>query len=173
MRLSFNCILFFFIIVSRSYGQHYDSSRSLMQQANKMGDAFMRGDYKTFTHYTYPKIVELMGGADKMAEDLSKTTINTTAKGIILINIRFGEVSKIFKSGNELQCTLPQYSKIKLPNGSAEATSTLIAISADNGNHWTFVDTSNKDMSTIRKLLPHLSKEIVIPPMQTPVRYNN
>ncbi|MBS1747380.1 MAG: hypothetical protein JST21_14525 [Bacteroidetes bacterium] len=138
-----------------------------------MSTAFLASDYTTFAKYTYPKIVEMMGGANNMAEVLTKTTANMKAQGMSFSNITFGEPSAIIKSGNELQCTIPQHIELKLTQGRLVNTSTLIAISTDNGKNWTFVDTSNKDMATLRKALPNLSSAISIPPPQQPVRYNN
>jgi hypothetical protein len=144
----------------------------MKMQANKMGQLFISGDYKAFAHYTYPKILQMMGGADKMAEVLNKTTANMKTQGMVFSSITFDAPSKVVKSGNELQATIAQHTEIKLTQGRIVTTSTLIAISADNGNNWTFVDTSNKDISTLRKVLPNLSPSITLPPPQQPVRYN-
>lgn len=86
-------------------------------------------------------------------------------------NITFDE-PLIVKSGNELQATIAQHTEIKLSQGRLVSTSTLIAISTDKGSNWTFIDTSNKEMATLRKALPNLSPTITIPPQQPPVRYN-
>ena len=145
----------------------------IRNQADKMGQAFINGDYKTFSHYTDPKIVKMMGGENRMAQALTKIASDMSLKGMMFKSITFGDVSKIVKSGNELQCTVPQHTEIKLPSGRAISTSTLIAISTDGGSNWTFVDTSNKDISTIKKLLPQLSNAIMIPPQPPPVRYDH
>lgn len=165
------CILFFL----KSYEQGrqiIDAPGIVKQQANEMGQAFINGDYKGFVHYTYPTIIKLMGGENKMVTALRAIADDMKMKGMTFNNVNFGEVSKIFRIGNEMQCTISQRIEIKLPNATAVSTSTLIAISTDNGSNWTFVDTSNKTISTIRKLLPHLSNSIVIPPQQQPVQYN-
>jgi hypothetical protein len=39
----------------------------------------------------------------------------------------------------------------------------LIAISNDAGKHWYFIDTSGKDLATLRQSLPNLSTELVVP----------
>jgi hypothetical protein len=173
MRLSFASFLLCITMVFKSYGQVIDASHILKQQANRMGQAFINGDYKTFAQFTYPKIVTMMGGGRNMAAELAQITKDMKVKSMTFSSITFGEVSKIIKCGNELQATLPQHTEIKLPDGRVVSTSTLIAISTDNGSSWTFCDTSNKDMNTIRKLLPNLCKAIVVPPQQQPVRYNN
>ncbi len=142
------------------------------RQANIMGQAFIKGDYKVFLHYIYPGIIKLMGGETKMVAVFAKVADDMKLKDMVFNSIAFGEVSKIVKRGNELQCIIPQYIEIKLPGGRIVSTSSLIAISTDEGNDWDFVDTSNKDISTIKRLLPQLSNAIIIPPVQPPVQYN-
>lgn len=165
--------LFYFTSGTYSYGQVKEASQNLKAQAEKMASAFVSGDYKTFANYTYPLVLKSMGGAAKMADVLSKTTANMKAQGMAFSKITFGDPSTIVKSGKELQATLAQHTEIKLAQGRIVTTSTLIAVSTDNGVNWTFIDTSNKDMATLRKALPNLSPSIVIPPAQPPVRYGS
>ena len=170
-------IIFLLLLSLKAYSQTTINQSALKQtlkeDASKMGAAFLAGDYKTFAKYTYPRIVEIMGGATNMAEALTKTTANMKAQGVSFSKITFDEPSAIVKSGSELQATIPQHIELKLTQGRLVNTSTLIAISTDNGKNWTFVDTSNKDMATLHKALPNLNSSITIPPPQQPVRYNN
>ena len=144
----------------------------MQEQANTMGQAFLKGDYQTFAKYTYPALLRAMGGASRMAATLTQTINDMQAKGMSFNSVVVDSPTKIVKSSNELQCTLQQHTTVKLPNGRAVATSTLIAISEDNGQNWFFVDTSNKDASAMRKALPNLSTAIIIPPQQKPVFYS-
>ena len=129
-------------------------------------------DYKVLAKYTYPPVVKMMGGPENMAATVQKMMANMKTQGVIFNKVSFGEPSKIVKSGSELQSTIAQHLEMQIKENKLLATSTLIAISADNGVNWTFVDTSNKDMATIRKLLPNLSPAISIPPAQPPVKVN-
>ena len=170
------CVILSLLLVTtiffQSFGQVKDAGQNLKQQVSKMGSAFVSGDYKTFANFTYPLILKLMGGATKMAAVLTKSTNDMKAQGMSFNNITVDEPSKIVKSGTELQATVAQHTEIKLTQGRLVVTSTLIAISTDNGSNWTFIDTSNKDMATLRKAFPNLSSTITIPPQQPPVRYN-
>ena len=156
-----------------SYGQINEASSNLKIQASKMGTAFISGDYEVFAKYTHPEVLKSMGGTSKMIEVLKRTTNEMKAKGMSFSSITFDEPSKVVKSGKELQATIIQHTEIRLQNGRLVSTSTLIAISKDEGVNWTFIDTSNKDIATMRKALPNLSPSIVIPPQPPPVRYNN
>jgi len=144
----------------------------IQEQANIMGQAFLKGDYQTFFKYTYPAIVSAMGGEGRMSTVLANSASSMKTQGMNFDNITFDSPSKIVQSGNEFQCTLQQHTTIKLANGRAVATSTLIAISKDGGKNWSFVDTSNKNAAAMRKVMPNLSAAIVIPPQQKPVFYS-
>jgi hypothetical protein len=163
-------LLFCLSIFTQASSQVKDAPQNLKQQASKMGVAFIKGDYKTFASYTYPSVVKMMGGAGKMVDVLKKITTNMKNEGVSFDNTVFDEPSKIEISGKELQATIKQHTEIITPQGILISTSTLIAISTDNGSNWSFVDTSNKDMATIRKVIPGLSKSIYILPQLPPVR---
>lgn len=139
------------------------AKQNIKVQAEKMGAAFIAADYKIFAKFTYPKVLQLMGGEAKMATVLSKSIDAMKARGMSVSAITFSEPTKIIRAGKELQCTVEQHTEISQLNRKAVTTSVLIAISADNGINWTFIDTSNKDMATLRKMLPNLSKDINIP----------
>ena len=174
----YRCFFLYILSIGVSYGQPKSIGVNNMltghihQQANEMGQAFIKGDYQTFARYTYPTLVKAMGGESHMAMILSQTVNDMQAKGMTFSSINIDNPAKIVKSGNELQCTLQQHTTIKLTKGRAVATSTLIAISKDGGKNWLFVDTSNKDAAAMRQALPNLSTAIVIPPQQKPVFYS-
>jgi hypothetical protein len=108
-----------------------------------------------------------------MIELLSKGASDMKGHGMSFSKVSFDEPSKIVKSSNELQATIAQHTEIKLSQGKIVSTSTLLAISSNNGKDWRFIDTSNKDMATLKKALPNLSPAIVIPPTESPVKYEN
>jgi hypothetical protein len=172
-----NLLIFNLIIISCTFGQVRPSVKNnelnerIQQQANLMGQAFLKGDYHVFANYTYHVIVSSMGGENQMALTLENIATNMKAQGMTFNSIYFDSPTKIVKCNNLLQCTLQQHTAIKLNNGRAVATSTLIAVSEDGGKNWQFIDTSNKDRETIRKALPFLSSTIVIPPQSKPIFY--
>jgi hypothetical protein len=172
MKKSIISFLFSAVMFTTSYSQVKDVSQNLKQQANIMAQAFISGDYKTFVSYTYKPMVQGTGGAAKMEQSLVKVVSDMKLKGMSFNKITFDEPSKVIKSGKELQATIAQHTDIKVPDGRAVGTSTLIAISTDNGVNWTFVDTSNKNIAALRKAMPNLSPSISIPPQQPPVHYN-
>lgn len=165
--------LFITALTPSIHAQVKDAANNLKHEAEVMGKAFIDEDYTTFAKYTYPKLVQAMGGTAKYKETLGQAKSQLASQGMTITKISVDEPSKVVKSGTEVQSTIPQHTEIKMRQGRLTVTSTLIAISRDNGVTWTFLDTSNKDMTLIRKLLANLSKDITIPPPQQPVHYND
>jgi hypothetical protein len=148
-------------------------ANNLKQQAGKMGQALVSGDYGTFVHYIYPKIVQLQGGSDKIQTIMQQTIQQMTTQGVTFQKVSLDEPTPVVKGGAVLQSTIKQHTEFKMPQGRTVATSTLICLSADNGLNWTFVDTNNKNLGQIRQLIPNLNSAIVIPPQQAPVHYDH
>lgn len=162
------------IIVSHSDPLHkaFNSYREqILDNARKLSKAFTSRDYNTIADYTYPGILELVGGKVEMLKKLESDTKEMEAKGVKVISVTIGEPSDIYETEKEIQCILPQIITMEVPKGTMEAKSTLIAISSDNGKTWYFIDTSGNDIETIRKMLPNVSPEINLPPKEQPVLY--
>jgi hypothetical protein len=150
------------VIVTNVYSQSNNDS-ALKVQAEKMAKAFMSNDFNVFIKYSNPQLVKMIGGSNKMIEVLNKSVVDMKSKEIIFESITFNEPTKVIKSGNELQSTIQQITKVKTPSGGVMRISTLVAISTNNGVNWTFIDISNNDIATIKQLLPNLSNSITIP----------
>lgn len=157
------------LITPTAYGQVKEASKNLKQQADKMVAALLNGDYAAFTGYTNPALANAMGGTSKIAAILEKGVKDMQAQGFSFHHITLDEPSKIIKSGAELQATIAEHLEIKMAGGKLVNTSILIAFSSDNGNTWTFIDAADKDMVTLRKVLPNISPAITIPIKRAPV----
>ena len=59
-----NIISLLFLIVFNANVQHLNGNLidNACQQANVMGQAFLKDDYQTFAKYTYPALLSAMGG---------------------------------------------------------------------------------------------------------------
>jgi hypothetical protein len=64
-------------------------------QAAKMSTAFISGDYKTYSSYTYPSLLKAMGGSAKMADVLTKTVNTLQTKGMRFSYISFDEPTRL------------------------------------------------------------------------------
>jgi hypothetical protein len=144
-------------------------STSVKVQAEAMGQLMLKRDFESFTKFTYPKIVEIMGGKQNMIAIMEKGSKEMELQGIGFLNVTFGMPSKVITVKDEFQCTLLQTIEMKVAGGKLVTKSTLIAISKDNGANWYFVDSAGKDIITMKKTLPNLSAELILLQKQEPV----
>jgi hypothetical protein len=131
-------------------------------QAEQMGRSLLQKDYKTFVTFSYPAILTQMGGAEKMEANIARQMEGMEAGGAKIIGLTYGSPSPVVKEGKELQCTIPQHMLVQLSAGKVASSTTLIALSADEGNRWYFVDAGERDLATVRKSLPNVSKALKI-----------
>jgi hypothetical protein len=140
----------------------------IKQQANEMAQAFLKKDFKTFSNYTYPKLIELIGGEENYLKLLEQLMSGPDAP--VFLKLSFGEPSKIINTGKELQAVLPRISEIKVSEGVLVSNSPLIALSLNNGKNWYFIDTAlDGGIEKIRIQFPNISKDLGLPSPEEPI----
>lgn len=142
----------------------------ILRHADSVGNALVRKDYKSFVGLMYPKVVEETGGEEatiRLIKKLFKDEIES--QGGELISVTFGRPSSIIKENDELQATVPETLIAKYRDGKLTIKGTLIAISIDGGKTWKFMDTSGKDIETMKRAYPNLSDKLMLPPMEDPI----
>lgn len=149
--------------------QEADTQKNLLTEVSKMGKAFIAKDYSTFANYAHPRVVKTMGGRANMIENVKKGIEGLEQDGIKVLDVDYGEPSKIYKVDNTLQCTLVQMIKLKVKGGKLTSNSVLLAISENDGKNWYFLDTAGFNLPTMKSLIPNLSDELVIPGKMDPV----
>ena len=144
--------------------------KAIILQGTEMEQALLHKNYATFVDFTYPKVVAIVGGPQKMIALMQES--NPSSK---ILNIMIGDPGDIITAGSELQVTVPTRISMEVTGtkktGKLITDSTLIAVSTDQGKNWTFIDTSGKNINTLKSVLPNLSTELVIPPMSEPTFY--
>lgn len=168
-------LLLFIFFLTHSYGQSntpVDTSalrKTVKEQAEKMGQLLLKKKYKAYNQYIHPKLVETLGGHEKMEQVLAEETSRMESRNIHLASVTVDTPSAIHSSNGELQCIVTQTLELKGLTGdySKKNRSVMLAVSSDQGKNWTFLEISNKDIDEIKKYIPNLSSELVIPPKQT------
>ena len=133
-------------------------------QALEMGRALVNGDTKTFAKYMLPEMISAGGGEDKVNFMMDSAFAIFKTFGGSVKKITYGNPGKIISYKNEWQTTLPQTTEVTSPFADIELSSTLVAISRDNGKNWYFFDTSMEKVDQLKNKLPNLSPDLPIPP---------
>lgn len=139
------------------------------REAQKMLSAFMKGEINVLADYTYPKVVAMMGGKDKMIAAIKTGMEKLKADGTSFRNGSIGKVSKIYPSGKELHCTVDQNLVMGVEGGNLTTESQLLGISADNGKTWTFITLANLSATQLSQLFPEFNKDLSIRKSAPPV----
>lgn len=168
-------ITFILLYLATSFGQikTINHSVKIKEEAEMMSQFLLKKDYNSFIKFTYPKIIEMMGGKEKMVEKLSKELKKMNDEGFDFLSMTFGNPSEIININKELQCTLPQNIEMKVPGGRLVSESTLIGISNNGGKNWYFIDTSGKDIQTMKRSFSNLSEKLFIPQQDKPIFYKD
>ena len=133
-----------------------------------MGKALLKKNYNTFAKYMHPQVTQAAGGSGKLIQQMDTANAVAAKFGAEIKKVLIGNPSAVVKFNKELQATLPQYTEMKTNFGCLTLESTLVAISLDNGKNWYFIDTSVFNINDLKKSLPNLSPDLVIPPTKPP-----
>lgn len=143
-------------------------SKVIKEQAELTAKALLQDDYETLIKFTYPKVVEMVGGQAKMISLIKKGKAEMGQQGISFEKVTIGSPSKTVNAGNEIHCLIPQTITMKVPNGKMKSETYLLAISKDNGNHWYFIDTVSLTLENIKNVLPNFNTDLKLPTKKQP-----
>src|SRR2546421_12085350 len=97
-----------------------------------MNDSVIKEDYAKVADLTYPKLVETMGGRDKMIATMKAGTAQMKASGFTFSSVKVEEPGEIVPAGSEQYIVVPFLLEMKAPAGRIQQKTFVIGIS-DNG----------------------------------------
>lgn len=173
MRRLFTILVLIFLtsntVLSQSQSIKFDTS-NLKKQATEMAESFMLSDYKTLVKYTYPKVVQMMGGEQKMLNSINEGLTEMKEQGYIIKSVQVGLTDQSVMAGKEIHTFLTQTLTMSVPRGTVIANSYLLAISLDGGNRWYFLDsTPLSDEEKLKSIFPNFNHSLKIPKKQQPI----
>jgi len=155
------------LLTTTSFGQV--DSNVIKEQAELTAKALLNDDYETIIRFTYPKVIELVGGRDKMISLIKKGKIEMGQEGISFDKVTIGKPSKTVMAGDEIHCLVPQTVYMKVPKGKMKSETHLVAVSRDNGVNWFFIDAVSLNKDNIKSVLPNYNFDLILPPKKEPI----
>lgn len=146
-----------------------ESYPKLSAQAQQLEDAFSRKDYGKVIDLTYPKVIELAGGREKMLAETTREVQSMEAEGVVIISSTYASPSQFVSDASGIYAVIPVVSKVKATDGVFQTEGSLIGVSTDGGQNWTFIDATGKDQTELKKILPNLDR-FNLPPEKAPVK---
>jgi len=144
------------------------SPSEIKAAAIAMGNALVNKNSEQFLSYMHPSMFKLAGGKEKL-QLVSDSALKVFEQfGGRVSRITYGNPAKIISYKKTLQSVIPQTTTLSSFIGDAELSSSLIAISNDNGQSWTFIDTNMFGIKQIKSAMPDISPSLVIPKAAAP-----
>lgn len=159
---------FFVFTCSFLIGNTQPIETVIKTQAIEMGKAMVAGDTKKLSRYMLPELLEAGGGGEKALQHMDSALKIFKQFGGQVTRITYGQPAKVVKFKKELQTYLPQTTELTSINADVTFTSTIVAISRDNGKNWFFYDANMARTKEIKDKLPALSPDIKLPPPSQP-----
>ena len=166
-------LLLVFLAAIFSFSVVAQDTSLVKKQANELAQAAIRGDFLKAIHYTYPKMVQLAGGKEKMLKVAKAGMKSMKKKGMEIDFASIGTPGKFYKAGKQIHCLVPETIRLKLSKGHAISTGFLLAISNDGGKTWTFIDLNQFTNESIVDILPNFNQNLKIPKSSKPVLYRD
>jgi hypothetical protein len=139
-------------------------------QANQLNDAVLAGDYEKAADLTYPKLIRLIGGRAKYLSVLKGGMNETQSGGFRIISTVSDDPTQIIEVGSAVYAILPTTMKIRVPEGILVGQSSMIGVSNDRGEHWTFLDAGRGfSQEQLKILFPAIADRLKIPEQKRPV----
>jgi hypothetical protein len=137
--------------------------------------ALTSGNYARLVDLTYPKLVEMIGGRDKMIEMLRSGTEDMKAHGSAILGAEIAEPPEIVTAGDKQFAIVREIVRVQVPEGTLRSNGFLIAVSEDRGKTWTFIDgaglhkTPGKERETLAQILPGFPAQLSLPAWEPPM----
>ena len=140
-----------------------EAAKSLRAQAEESSRAFLEGDYGRLADYTYPKLVELLGGREKMAEFVRKGVEDLKAGGFNPLSSVPSAPVQVLRVGRQTYAIVPLKFKMRAPGQVLVSDSFMIAVSDDGGKDWKFLSGASVDEARLKILLPGAAGKLKLP----------
>ena len=136
--------------------------------------AVSSGNYTRLVELTYPKVVEMVGGRDKMIETLRRGSEDMKAHGSAILGAEVNEPKEVVTSGEKQFAIVPMVVRVQVPDATLRSKGFLIAVSEDRGKTWTFIDGAGlvrepgKEREKLAQILPDFPPQLSLPAPEPP-----
>ena len=134
---------------------------NLKTQAAELCKATLAGDFGKLVDYTYPKVIQMLGGKEKMVAAITQEAKQNIPEGFILQAVDVDTPIQIEKIDTQLFAVMPITITVKTPNGTGTNDNWLVGISIDDGHNWTFI--RGVEQKRFDSMFPNAAGKIKIP----------
>jgi hypothetical protein len=141
-------------------GKEAEAAKKQAQDAMR---AYAGGQYARFADLNHPKVIERIGGREKLISTLKAVNEKMRAAGWAYGAMTVGDVTQFAWMEKELVTTIPYTVEYVGPNRKKKDESYLIGVSSDRGKSWTFVEGARFTRENVKDLFPKFPEGIKLP----------
>jgi hypothetical protein len=134
----------------------FTSYPNLETQAKEFADAYVRNDNDKFLELSYPKWIEKVGKQKLLAEMLQGEKELQT-DGVEVVSWTPRDASEVLSDSGTLYAVVPTTMRMKKGEDIGEQKAFLVAVSSDEGCHWTFVSRNCIDLD---EMFPQVANKL-------------
>ena len=131
-----------------------------LAEGERMNNAFHNRDYDVFIEYSHPRIIEMVGGKEKMKEMLTKQG-EIKEVSDMLISAELYLPQKLIIQDSTFQCSIIQKQIMNFDGQKFYGLSTLVGVSYDKGKKWFFIS-ATKSLAKMQTVFPELSDDLEV-----------
>lgn len=139
------------------------AAKQLQAQAEECGNSFVKGDYGRLADCTLPKLVELLGGREKMVELVRKDVEQGKAEGFEPLSSTHSAPTQVLRAGGQTYAVLPYKLRVRAPKEILVSDSFMIGVSSDGGQSWKFLSGDSVDDARLKVLIPDAVGKLKFP----------
>lgn len=150
-------VIFLLLVYNNSFAQY---TAAVKKTAAAMLHAKEIKDHNAYVDYFYPSEIKSRGGKAKFIQAMQSREPELKAVGLTLPEESLGKVSKCYKAGKEIHCTIESLVKIKSSRRTLLVISHYLAISNDQGKTWKFIMTAGKTPTEVWAMVPKFNENL-------------
>jgi hypothetical protein len=137
-------------------------------RVEEINNALLKEDFAKVADLTHPKVIQLIGGREKMISVMESETKEMRSQGFALRSVKVDDPSDPVAAGSDLFVVVPFLLEMKALGGKLVLKSFVIGVSSDRGKSWAFVN-GDLDIKKVKQVLPTLPDQLKLPEKQKPV----
>ena len=131
-----------------------------------MANAMVAEDFRRVVRSTYPKVVEMSGGAGQMEKMMADGTAEMQRDGVTFDTVVISTPTWSHRSGPRWYAIIPQTVTMRTPKSRLIQDGYLLAVSDDAGASWQFIDGAGLNERNLKMILPDAPALIPLPAKQ-------
>lgn len=135
-----------------------------LRDANQVTKATLKFDFRTIFKYTFPAVIDMMGGKEAAAEMLVSSFDKMKSEGFEFEKADVISVSDVVFENNEYRCFVESFIQIKMANMRVKTKSYTLGVYNADDKLWQFIEAKQlKNPALADQILPNFETSLEIP----------